>query len=83
MAMATFATSLRRSALSQQIARFLSREGWKANPSCNRITDPMAAPSSWERELDGRPASVSLVAGSTPLQRRDRATRAIGMGAGG
>lgn len=59
MAMATFASTLRRSALSQRIARHLSSEGWKASPP------PMPGQTgdvvnSWSRELDGRPASASL-----------------------
>jgi hypothetical protein len=59
MALATFASSLRRSALSQQIGRHLSREGWKANPAVLTLQTGGAV-NCWRRELDGRPASVSL-----------------------
>ena len=59
MAMATFASSLPRSALSQQIGRHLSREGWRAIPAATGHQADGAV-NSWWRESDGRPASVSL-----------------------
>jgi hypothetical protein len=59
MAMATFVSSLRRSTIAQQIGRHLSREGWKTIPAAmGHQTD--GAVNSWRRQLDGRPASVSL-----------------------
>jgi hypothetical protein len=59
MAMATFASSLPRSALTQQIGRHVSREGWRANPAA-RAHQTDGAVNSWWRESDGRPVSVSL-----------------------
>ena len=61
MALATFASSLPRSALSQQIGRHLSREGWRKGGPAALDQQTNSAVYSWRQELDGRSASVSLL----------------------
>jgi hypothetical protein len=59
MALATFVSSLRRSALSLQIGQHLSSEGWKANPAA-MAHRTNGAVKTWRQTFGGRPASVSL-----------------------
>ena len=59
VAQAAFASSLQRSAVLQQIELRLAREGWKPNPA-GMPPQTDGAVKSWQRELDGQVASVSL-----------------------